>query len=113
MRAGTVVTVTPVDCRGLEAIVADRCTPQKHVWRAEIILATADGCGTAEIMRRSGKAKPVVWTWQARFMAESGDGFLRDKTRKPRKAPLPAENAPLVIDPGTRAPPGEGTHSTG
>jgi hypothetical protein len=33
-------------------------------------LASADGCGTAEIMRRSGKAKPVVWRWQARFMAE-------------------------------------------
>ena len=25
-------------------------------------------CGTAEIMRRSGKSKPVVGTWQARFM---------------------------------------------
>ena len=42
------------------AIVSDRNAPQKHVWRAKIILATADGCGTSEIMRRSGKAKPVV-----------------------------------------------------
>jgi hypothetical protein len=33
------------------------------VWRAKIILATVDGCGTTEIMRRSGKSKPVVWTW--------------------------------------------------
>jgi hypothetical protein len=41
--------------------VLDRSAPQKHVWRANIILATADGCGTAEIMRRSGKSKPVVW----------------------------------------------------
>jgi hypothetical protein len=55
------------------------------VWRPD---ATADGCGTAEIM--SGKAKPVVWTWQARFMAEGVDGLLRDKTRKPGKLPLPA-----------------------
>jgi len=60
MRAGNVVNVTPADRRRLEAIVADRCAPQKHVWRAQIILATADGCGTAEIMRRSGKAKPNV-----------------------------------------------------
>jgi transposase len=90
MRAGTVVNVTPVDRRRLEAIVADRCTPQKHVWRAQIILATADGCGTAEIMRRSGKAKPVVWRWQARFMEQGVDGLLRDKTRKPGKPPLPA-----------------------
>jgi hypothetical protein len=40
---------------------SDRNAFKKHVWRAEIILATADGCGTSEIMRRSGKAKPVVW----------------------------------------------------
>jgi hypothetical protein len=30
---------------------------------------------------RSGKSKPVVWTWQARFMAEGVEGLLRDKTR--------------------------------
>ena len=53
--------VTPEDRHWLEAIVSDRNAPQKHVWRAKIILSTADGCGTAEIMRRSGKAKPVVW----------------------------------------------------
>jgi hypothetical protein len=64
MRAGIVVNVTPADRHRLEAIVADRSAPQKRVWRATIILATADGCGTAEIMRRSGKSKPVVWTWQ-------------------------------------------------
>ena len=45
MRAGIVVKVTRADRRQLEAIVADRGAPQKHVWRANIILATADGCG--------------------------------------------------------------------
>ncbi len=113
MRAGIVVYVTRADRRRLEAIVADRCAPQKHVWRAQIILATADGCGTAEIIRRSGKAKPVVWTWQARFMAEGVDGLLRDKTRKPGKPPLPAEMVQLVIDLVTGPPPGEATHWTG
>jgi hypothetical protein len=32
----------------------------KHVWRAQIILATAEGCGTAEIMRRARVSKPCV-----------------------------------------------------
>jgi hypothetical protein len=77
MRAGIVVKVTPEDRCRLEAIIGDRNAPQKHVWRAKIILATADGCGTAEIMRRSGKAKPVVWRWQARFMVEGVDGPRR------------------------------------
>jgi len=57
MRAGIVVNVTRADRRWLEAIVADRSAPQKHVRRTNIILATADSCGTAEIMRRSGKSK--------------------------------------------------------
>jgi transposase len=113
MRAGIVIKVTRADRRRLEAIVSDRCTPQKHVWRAKIILATADGCGTAEIMRRSGKAKPVVWAWQARFMAEGVAGLLRDKTRKPGKPPLPAETVQRVVALVSGPPPGETTHWTG
>jgi hypothetical protein len=50
-----------------EAVVANRNSPQKHVWRAKIILLTADGCGTAEIMQVTGKAKTVIWRWQERF----------------------------------------------
>jgi transposase len=113
MRAGIIVNVTPADRRRLEAIVADRGAPQKHVWRAQIILATADGCGTVEIMRRSGKAKPVVWTWQARFMAEGVAGLLRDKTRPPGKQRLPGAVVQKVIDLVTGQPPGAATHWTG
>jgi hypothetical protein len=113
MRAGITVSVTPDDRRRLEAIVSDRNAPQKHVWRAQIILATADGCGTTEIMRRSGKSKPVVWTWQARFMAEGVDGLRRDKTRKPGKPPLPAATVQRVLDLALGPPPGEATHWTG
>jgi len=113
MRAGIVIDVTRSDRRRLEAIVADRSAPQKHVWRANIILATAEGCGTSEIMRRSGKSKPAVWRWQARFMAEGVEGLTRDKTRQPGKAPLPAATVQRVIDLTLGAPPGEATHWTG
>ena len=98
MRAGIIVNVARADRRRLEAIVADRSAPQKHVWRANIVLATADGCGTAEIMRRSRKSKPVVWTWQARFMLEGVAGLKRHKTRKPGKKPLPASTVQRVLD---------------
>jgi transposase len=81
-------------------------------WRANIILTTADGCGTAEIMRRSGKSKPVVRRWQARFTAEGVEGLTRDKTRKPGKPPLPTGTAESC-QPGARAAAGETTHWTG
>jgi transposase len=113
MKAGIVVNVTRADRHRLEAIIADRSAPQKHVWRAAIILATAEGCGTAEIMRRSGKSKPVVWRWQARFMAEGVAGLTRDKTRKPGKKPLPAATVQKVVDLALGPPPGEATHWTG
>ena len=107
------MNVTRADRDRLEAIVSDRSAPQKHVWRANIILATADGCGTADIMRRSGKSKPVVWRWQARFMAEGVEGLTRDKTRKPGKQPLSTDTVQRVVDLALRPPPGEETHWTG
>jgi transposase len=113
MRAGIVVHVTRTDRRRLEAIVADRSAPQKHVWRANIILATAEGCGTTEIMRRSGKSKPVVWAWQKRFMEEGVEGLTRDKTRKPGKKPLPADIVQGIVDLALGPPPGETTQWTG
>ena len=63
MRTGITVDVTANDRQRLAAIVADRNSPQKHVWRANIVLLTADGCGTAEIMHRSGASKTAVWRW--------------------------------------------------
>jgi len=100
MRAGIVVNVTRADRRRLESIISDRSAPQKHVWRANIILATADGCGTAEIMRRSGKSKPAVWRWQARFMAEGVAGLTRDKTRW-RGIPAGCSTSPQPQHPGS------------
>src|SRR6266487_708735 len=113
MRAGIIVKVTPEDRGRLEAIVSNGSVPQKHAWRARIILATADRFGTAEIMRRSGKSKPAVWRWQARFMAEGVDGLTRDKTRKPGKPPLPAATVQRVVDLALSPPPGAATHWTG
>jgi transposase len=113
MRAGIVVEVTPEDRVRLERIVGNRNTPQKHSARARVILATAEGCGTLEIMRRSGLSKPVVWRWQERFMHEGVDGLLRDKTRPPGKPPLPAETVKRVVDLTLATPPAETTHWTG
>ena len=81
-------TVSPADRDRLVAVIRDRNSPQKHVWRAEIVLLSADGAGTVEIMRRTGKSKTCVWRWQERFAAEGVDGLLRDKTRPSRIPPL-------------------------
>jgi Homeodomain-like domain-containing protein len=70
MRNGVSFTVTADDRRCLDAIVSDRSAPQKHVWRARIILFSGEGLGTSAIMAASGKSKTCVWRWQDRFMRE-------------------------------------------
>ena len=110
MREGISVEVSAADRERLAAVVADRNSPQKHVWRARIILATAEGCGTAEVMRRAGVSKPCVWRWQERFMREGMAGLLRDKTRKPGLPPLPAALVDRVVTLTLGEPPGEVTH---
>jgi hypothetical protein len=89
--------LSPADRAGLEAVIADRNTARKLVWRAEIVLATADGCGTVEIMRRAKTSKPRVWRWQARYLDEGVDGLRRDKTRPSRVPPPPRETRLKVI----------------
>jgi len=112
MRTGIQIIVSGSDRLHLDGIVGDRCAAQKHVWRAAIILLSADGVGTHEIMRRTGKSKTCVWRWQERFMEEGVDSLLRDKTRPPRIAPLGPEVAKRVVALTLTDPPVEATHWT-
>ena len=112
MRKGISVTLTTADRVRLDAIVRDRNSPQKHVWRARIVLLTADGEGTNAITRAIAKDKTVVWRWQERFMHEGVAGLTRDKTRPSRIAPLPAATVDRVVALTNQAPPHEATHWT-
>src|SRR5690242_274374 len=97
MRRGVRVELKTDDRQRLVAIVADRNSPQKHVWRAQIVLLTADGYGTAEIMRRTDTSKTAVWRWQERFMTDGVSGLMRDKTRPSRIPPLSTEVEQHVV----------------
>lgn len=98
MRTGISIVVTAKDRRRLQAIVGDRNSPQKHVWRARIVLMTAAGAGTHAIMAETGKAKTCVWRWQERFMAEGVEGLTRDKTRPSRVPPLAQAKIERVLE---------------
>jgi transposase len=113
MRPGVTMALSAADRRRLEAIVGNRNAPQKHAWRAEIVLLSADGLGTVEIMRRTGKSKTCVWRWQERFAEAGVAGLLRDKTRPPRLKPLGQEVIDKVVALTATEPPHEATHWTG
>src|SRR4051794_25013871 len=113
MRQGTTICVSPADRRRLEAIVADRNSPQKHVWRAKVALAAADGLGTTAIGHRAGLSRPSVRRWRERFAQEGVAGLRRDRSRKPGKAPLSTSTVDRVVGLTLGEPPGEATHWTG
>ena len=87
----------PADRAELRALRTNRNTPRKLVWRADVVLATADGLGTFEIMRRARTSMPTAWRWQERFLQENVAARTRDKTRPSRVPPLPMETRLKVI----------------
>ena len=97
MHERTNIQLSAIDRSALEALVANRNSAQKYVWRAKIVLMTADGYGTVEIMRATGKAKTVIWRWQERFRDEGAAGLWRDKTRPSRIPPLSPAVAERVV----------------
>ena len=104
------IYVSPANRARLEAIITDRNSKTKAVWRARIVLATADGHGTNAIMRQIGKSKPCVWRWQERYVEEGVDGLLRDKTRPPGKKPLSAAVKRKVLSKTAGEKPPNATH---
>lgn len=107
MRNGISITLNEIDRRGLDALVADRNTPQKHAWRARIVLMSADGIGTSAIMAETSTSKTTVRRWQARFVEEGVEGLLRDKTRPPGKPPVAEDKTSTVMAMTLKPPPHE------
>jgi hypothetical protein len=112
MRTGIFITLDEADRHRLQALVADRDTPQKQVWRARIVLLSAACVGTNAVMAATGKSKTTIWRWQARFMAEGVAGLLRDKTRPPGRAPVADDKAAAIVALTLKPPPHEATHWT-
>ena len=113
MRTGISFSVTAAELDRLRDVVKDRNAPQKHVWRAQIVLLSAEGAGTNAIMRETGKSKTCVWRWQERFAAAGVGGLLHDKTRPSRIPKLDPLIAARVVTLTMEAPAGEATHWTG
>ena len=74
------------------------------------MLATADGHGTNEIMRRTRTSKPCVWRWQQRYVAEGVEGLLRGKTRPAGTPPWPEAVRRKVIAKAAGERPPNATH---
>src|SRR5271163_2680937 len=107
------VIVSAADRERLEAIVADCNQRQKYVERARIVIASAARGPAQRVAQSTGVSRPTVWRWQQRFAEAGVEGLLRDKTRKPGKAPIAADKAAQLVALTCTEPPHQATHWTG
>ena len=95
------------------AILNDRNRPLRHVQRANIVLLSAERLPVLEVARRAGVSRPAVWRWQRRYAEQGVDELLRDKTRRPGRAPLATTTVAKVLALTCSELPGAVTHWTG
>jgi hypothetical protein len=81
------IQVSPDDREWLCELVKDRDTPQKVVWRSQIVLLAGEGIGAVDVATRVGKSVLTVRRWRRRYAAKGVDGLL-----KSRVPPLPQDH---------------------
>ena len=98
MREGITIRLWPGDQERLQAVVADRKTPQHHAWRARIVSDDGRWRGNDGDPGGDRQSKPTIWRWQERYMHDGADGLFRDAPRGKTFAPLPPEQIAAVIE---------------
>ncbi|MHC2296431.1 hypothetical protein ACVJBD_000637 [Rhizobium mongolense] len=88
MRTGISITLTPSDRQRLEAVASNRNTAQ-HVWRAVVVLLSADGVCTTEVVRRTGTSKTCVRRWQKRSCRKVSTACCATRLALPDQAAWP------------------------
>src|SRR5215471_18275616 len=104
------IPISAADRERLERLVRDRNTPQKVVWRAQIVLLASErahggrdwGGSRQEPADRPPLAPPLC--------REGVDGLLKDTTRPSRVKPLAAEKIAQVVHMTVQEKPPNATH---
>src|SRR5918911_4358203 len=107
------IILRAIERERLAAIVSDRNRQRKHIERAQVVLASAEGKPVQRIATQLGVSRPMVWRWQQRFAEEGVDGLLRDKTRPPGTPPISPDVVARVVTLTCGPPPHQATHWTG
>src|SRR6201988_5148349 len=104
------ISISAADHERLERLVRDRNTPQKVVWRAQIVLLASQGLTAEGIAAAVGKSLLTVRRWRRRFVAKGADGLLKDATRPSRIKPLAPEKIEQVVHLTLHERPPNATH---
>jgi transposase len=104
------ISVSEGERAELERLIRGRNTPQKVVMRARIVLLTADGVKTSEIMEQVKTTCPTITRWRQRYAEKGVAGLCKDATRPGRKPRISEEQVQDVIERTLYSSPLNGTH---
>jgi transposase len=103
-------SVSESDRAELERLIRGRNTPQKVVLRAKIVVLTADGTPTSEIVGQLKTTYPTISRWRRRYVQKGVDGLRKDATRPGRKPRIGEGQVREVIERTLHSTPLNGTH---
>ena len=72
----------------LERHIRAATTPQRVVWRSQIVLLALDGLSSSEIASRLGVSLPTVRLWLRRFACAGASSLLHDAPGRGRHSLL-------------------------
>ena len=91
------VEVAPEDRAELERWLKSRAVTAKQKLRARIVLWSAEGMPTQELMRRLKVSNPTLNLWRRRYLEGGVAALEKGRTRPPGTAPLPPEKINEVL----------------
>ncbi len=94
----------------LNRVVRNGNTPQKVALRARIVLLSADGIPTGEIMRQLGTTTPTISRWRDRYETDGIPGLLKDRNRPGRKRRIEDAKVREVVERTLQEKPSHATH---
>ena len=110
MRTSKRINVDDKDRVQLNQVTRNGNTPQKVALRARIVLLSADGISTGEIMRQLGTTIPTITRWRDRYETDGIPGLLKDRSRPGRKRRIEEAKVREVVERTLQEKPSHATH---
>jgi transposase len=110
MRTSRKLKVSDEDRHALEGVVRRPSTPQKVALRAKIVLLSAEGESTGQIVERLGTTVPAITRWRDRYEQGGVAAVLNEAPRPGRPRRLSKEVVEKVVRITTTEKPEGATH---
>lgn len=104
------LTLSEEDRATLNRWVKSRAVGDKQTLRARMVLMTADGCSTQDIMQTLNISAPTLNLWRRRYQACGIEGLKKGKSRPSRIPPLPEAKVQEVLTLTLTGKPAHATH---